>query len=493
MNSMKTRYLWGVILIALLTAWFAVRLPAEERTEHFDADPGWDDHQNRTGVPKTRTIGQDFGYSATHHAGGKAAGEMGGFITPAAEPAYYAKPIAPQTFNDTLSASGTLACTGGRFHALIGFFNADTLKEWRTPNTIALRLYGRGDLFYVYVEYATQRWRAGGDSPVPFPMIRDTKTGREKFRGFASGGVVHKWSLTYDPQGNGGDGKITATLNGETAVCHLDKGHKADGAVFNRFGLLNVMKHADDGDELWLDDVIINEETEDFTSDPEWDQLQNRRTYVTTDVRPRFNFGYSATHYADGGAPGELGGLVFRGDHRYPDRMAYYGDRLSVLTLEKPLKASGKASLRRGVSDSTTLLGFFHATESMSVGLSQRFAIPNNFLGIVVEGPSREGFLVYPAYRVSSNTRGTAGGDERPHIYPDGTEHDWTLEYAPMAANGRGSITVSLDRKSVSLDLGTSHKTTGARFNRFGIITTWIDGNGQRIYFDDLTYTSKQD
>ena len=24
--------------------------------------------------------------------------------------------------------------------------------------------------------------------------------------------------------------------------------------------------------------------------------------------------------------------------------------------------------------------------------------------------------------------------------------------------------------------------------DRFGLITTWIDGNGQRVYFDDLTY-----
>ena len=29
-------------------------------------------------------------------------------------------------------------------------------------------------------------------------------------------------------------------------------------------------------------------------------------------------------------------------------------------------------------------------------------------------------------------------------------------------------------------------------FDRFGIITTWIDGNSQDIYFDDLSYTWKQ-
>jgi hypothetical protein len=134
----------------------------EERTEHFDHDPGWDAHNNRSPVPRPRTIRQDFGFSNTAHAGGSP-GEMGGFLSPAAEPAYYAKKLPIRTFEDTLSAWGTLACTGRRFHALIGFFNANTLNEWRTPNTIALRISGRGDLFYAWLEYATGRWRAGGD------------------------------------------------------------------------------------------------------------------------------------------------------------------------------------------------------------------------------------------------------------------------------------------------------------------------------------------
>src|SRR5262245_10855988 len=108
---------------------------AEERTQRFDRDPGWEGHNNRAATPAPREVRQDFGYSKTSHADGKA-GEMGGFITPAAEPAYYAKKLPVKTFADSLSASGTLACTGRSFHALIGFFNADTLNEWRTPNTM---------------------------------------------------------------------------------------------------------------------------------------------------------------------------------------------------------------------------------------------------------------------------------------------------------------------------------------------------------------------
>src|SRR5262249_30492886 len=75
---------------------------AAEQTEHFDRDPLWDGHNNRTSHP-SRHVRQDFGYSKGSHTGG-ASGEIGGFITAAAEPAYYAKPIPERSFDDTLSA-----------------------------------------------------------------------------------------------------------------------------------------------------------------------------------------------------------------------------------------------------------------------------------------------------------------------------------------------------------------------------------------------------
>jgi hypothetical protein len=480
-----------VFAVVLVLAWVACFAIAEERTEHFDRDPGWDGHNNRSAVPRPRTVRQDFGFSNTAHAGGKP-GEMGGFISPAAEPAYYAKKLPARTFEDTLSASGTLACTGRRFHALIGFFNANTVNEWRTPNTIALRISGRGDVFYAWLEYATGRWRAGGDSPQGFPTQPDPRTGRMRPKGFPGRGMVHHWSLHYDPNGNGGAGLVTAVIDGVKAVCHLAKGHKADGASFNRFGLFNVMKSADEGGAVWLDDLTINGEKEDFSRDPGWDEHDNRRTYTTNIVRPRFDFGYSQTHHAGGKNAGELGGLVFRGDCRFPEKMACYADRLGELTLEKPLRAAGKVCLKRGVTDSSVLLGFFHSEDSMAVNPSQENGLPEGFLGISTDGPSREGFLFAPVYRLRGRQRGHARA-AGPHIYPDGTVHDWTLEYAPMAASGQGRITVTLDRQSVILAVAEGHKSAGARFNRFGLITTWVDGNSQTIYFDDLSYTCKQE
>lgn len=477
--------------LIILACGVELTFAAELRVERFDRDPGWDAHNSRATTPEVRTVKQDFGYSAVARAGGNA-GAMGGFISPAAEAAYYARKIPEQTFEDSLSASGRLVCGEGPFHVLVGFFSANSVNEWRTPNTIALRLAGRGKVFFAYVEYATSHWEAGGDSPGGFATVLNPETGRRDLKGFPTGPVVHAWSLRYDPVANGGHGRITVAMDNETSICNLDLGHKASGARFDRFGLLNVMKSADGGGEVWLDDVTINGDTEHFDSDPGWDQLRNRQTYRSTNVRPRFDFGYSPTQFARGANVGEMGGLVFRGDNRYPARMAYYGDRLDRLTLEKPLVASGQVALKRGVTDSTTLFGFFHSQHSMEVSPSQASGWPKCFVGIAIEGPSRRGFFFYPAYRVNGDTARNAGGDERPRILPDGAAHSWRFEYDPDAANQQGRIRVTLDEQAVNLDLGVGHKSSGAVFDRFGIVTTWIDGNGQQVYFDDLTYTAKQ-
>src|SRR5436190_9330269 len=454
------------------------------KTETFDTDPGWDGRNNRATDPAPRQIVQNFGFNSSSTNAGGPAGEIGGFITPAGEPAFYGKVITPTSFNDSLSASGILNVPQGGGHTLIGFFNADTVNEWRTPNTIALRIYGRGTYFLAYLEYGTGLWRAGGAS----------------FGGEAaipSGAADYPFSLTYDPNGAGGRGTVTATLGSYSTVMTFDSGHKADGAMFNRFGILNVMKSADDPGQIWLDNLTINGEPHPFDSNPAWDQRNNRRTYTSANVRPRFKFGYSLlSNFAGGQKAGEIGGDTFRGDSRVQfngTRMAYYGDQLNdTLSLNQPLHAEGKVGFHRGVSDSTTLIGFFHSDDSMRSNNSQNSATPENFVGAAIEGPSSEGFYLYPTYGLDQEGVRAGGGrgtPTPPYIYPDGESRHWTLDYNPDGNGGSGSITVTLDGQAVTLNLDPGHKQIGAHFNRFGIITTHIDGSGQTVYFDDLTYT----
>jgi hypothetical protein len=145
------------------------------------------------------------------------------------------------------------------------------------------------------------------------------------------------------------------------------------------------------------------------------------------------------------------------------------------------------------VSDSTILFGFFNAEESMRIVNSQAEGLPASFLGWGIEGPSREGFFFAPAYRVGGQKQFFTGDGDRlpPRIYPDGAAHDWSLRYDPTAEDGRGRITVALDGRSVSIDLERGARDSGVRFDRLGFVTTWIDGNAQEVYLDDLVYTAE--
>jgi hypothetical protein len=127
----------------------------------------------------------------------------------------------------------------------------------------------------------------------------------------------------------------------------------------------------------------------------------------------------------------------------------------------------------------------------MRTNPSQQHSIPMDYLGINIEGPSSEGFFFYPVYRVHGDAAGALGANDgkAPRIYPNRKVHDWFLQYNPTGANGRGQITVRLDDWTCALDLAPGHKDMGASFDRFGICTTWIDGNSVRVYFDDLIYT----
>jgi hypothetical protein len=472
------------------------QLPGTIKTESFDREPGWVGVNNRSAITiEPVRIRQDFGFSPdTAHAGGgrsNETGEMGGFLTPAGEAAFYGKAIEPMSFDRPLDASGTMNIAPGGTHLLLGFFNSDSVNEWRTPNTVAIRLNGRGEDFFAYVEYCTSKWRAGGDT-TPFPSVTDAATGRWNLLGFPCDRSF-RWTLNYDPQANDGRGAVTATIGEHTAVCNLDEAHRQDGATFTHFGILNVVKSADSGSEVWFDDVSINgSEAETFSQDPKWEARNNRGTHETRIVRPRFDFGFSDTRFAGGTAPGELGGQVFRGDCRYTEKMACYGDRVGPLTLERPLRAWGKIALRRGVSDSTTLFGFYNSSESMQSNESQSDGLPESVVGVHVEGPSSEGFLFYPVLRTRRGGSQFGAPREFPSILPDGTSHDWSMEYDPAGAGGNGRITVSLDGRSNAFDLNAGDKERGTTFDRFGIVTSWIDGNSQDVYWDDISYTAAQ-
>ncbi|MHB8865656.1 MAG: hypothetical protein ACYC6N_25035 [Pirellulaceae bacterium] len=460
---------------------------AEQRFESFDRDPGWDAHHNRSMRPET--IQQDFGYSRDTAHAGAARGEVGGTIQPAAEAAYFALPVTGLNLQTPFSASGKLLVEQGGGHFLLGFFNDRTLNEWRTPNTAAFRILQRGDTFYCYPEYCSAKWRAASGVVGTYNADTDRFAEME-----LPADATYTWSLTYDPEADGGKGRFIAHFGKYEIATALDPKIKEDGATFNRFGLLPVMKQWDNAGKAWIDDVTVQGRFFDFAEAATgWTGLHNRTTYETRIVRPRFDFGWSNTAYAGGHAAGELGGLFFRGDCRYPEKLAHYGARVEELSLRQPLRASGKVALRRGVSDSTTLFGFYHAVNSLRVNPEQNNATPCQVLGINIEGPSAEGFYFYPVLRGAGDTLYPRGYHGAPRIYPDGTSHAWTLEYLPANGDTPARLAVTLDDQRVEQEVPAAILAENVVFDHFGLVTPWIDGNGQTVYFDDIDYTVRQE
>src|SRR6185436_2716062 len=107
--------------------------------------------------------------------------------------------------------SGTLMAEKGGGHTLIGFFNDGTLNEWRTRNSMALRINQRGDTFHCHFEYCTAKWRAGAGIIGQYDQVRDRMHAKE-----LQCGRVYNWSLKYDPNGGSGNGLLTVTLDGDT-------------------------------------------------------------------------------------------------------------------------------------------------------------------------------------------------------------------------------------------------------------------------------------
>src|SRR3954465_8594423 len=105
---MYTTALIALVLVPLNAGWAADLSPTRQKSETFDRDPQWDGKNNRAVSNSVPLIEQDFGYSRSNRPG-KAAGEIGGRLSPSIHPASYAKVIPNRTLDDPLSASGSLS------------------------------------------------------------------------------------------------------------------------------------------------------------------------------------------------------------------------------------------------------------------------------------------------------------------------------------------------------------------------------------------------
>jgi hypothetical protein len=503
------RMMMRILLIALVAgALQSPLLKADEsaktttRSESFDVDPHWDGRQNRQAPERAPLIHQDFGYSRTHHAG-KAAGEIGGEFWQATEPAYYAKRIESRSFEDRLSASGTLAVLDAKSivgwqtccNVYVGFFNADPRDLiWRPVNFVGFRIQSSNepDGCIVEVSYGTGAYQADGVM-VNAAGGGQHKTARElktsELLRIPPDGSKHEWSLAYDPAGGAGGGpgargagEIVLVLDGHETRLRLGLEHRKIGAEMNHFG---VFVPRIPGSKLvaYFDDITINGKQEDFSADPHWDAAGNRRRYREPAPYAYNDFGFSRTDHA-GGRRGELGGRFFSCDPPEDQFKAYYGDRVGRLTFEDHLVARGKFAANEFSIDSTFALGWFNSKK-------QGWPI-ENFAGVCFDSLTGTGRIVQPLYGTRTGSKHRGG--PMLSFVPDGRVYEWTLEYDPTAADGRGVIRFTLGGKSMTMPLNEGDRAIGAAFDRFGVFNMqWANSKWCDVYLDDLAYTIATD
>lgn len=494
---------WFVCLAVFIAGDGILAAEPALKSEAFDREPSWEAKNNRIVPKEYPTVVQDFGYSHTNFAG-KAAGEMGGLVTRAPEPAFYGVKISPKTLNDKFSASGTMALTkstggGGLF---FGFFKAEQPGGGGRPiGSLGMNIDTENSGGRLAVRLITGLNQSCGTFVTPF------LPGKFRPTPISNKGVRYAWTLEYDPAGAGGRGQFKFTFHGDepkpgslikddmpesykeearirfpsnnTFTVDLPEGYKEQGATFDHFGMMNMMK-AGGQLQIYFDDLVVNGPPQDFTSDPNWDAVGNRTTYRATDVGGAHNFGYSDTNHA-GGKPGEIGGTFWRTEEKW----GYYADKVGPLSLDRKLEARGKVQMVVGGPDADMAFGWFH-TDGSDVPLNRG----GQFLGIKVGGPTRVGHYFLPTFFVHENLRGLP--DKGPIIRP-GKVYDWSLVYDPDAEGGNGAITATLGDESVTLALkpGQRAKLKDVRFDRFGMFSIAPGGQIVRIYLDDLQYTAR--
>jgi hypothetical protein len=345
--------------------------------------------------------------------------------------------------------------------------------------------------------------QACGTKITPWIVDKTKPKGKgRKFRptSIKNDGTRYTWKMEYDPQANDGNGQMQFTIRsnssqpeefeGKTFTVDLPKGYKEHGTAFDRFGLVNSMRP---GNSLTIhfDDLEYDGKQQDFSKDPNWIGSGNVTKYQKTEQGGAHDFGFSQSSNFAGGAPGELGGIMWRSGS-----YAYYADRVGTLSLQDRLEASGKVILEVGPPDSGMYLGWFNSAEKDNSPPQA-----GSFIGVKIGGPTRVGHYFLPAYATSQAKKPIVDQARQhppnisvergmgPVLVPQ-QAFDWKLVYDPAANSGKGAIKVTLGNESVTLALKDGDKAKGAALDRFGIFTTHRGGSFVRIYFDDLTYTA---
>jgi len=235
------------------------------------------------------------------------------------------------------------------------------------------------------------------------------------------------------------------------------------------------------GLEVYFAGLVIDGKTEDLSSGRDWEGKGNQIEFTERVVRPFHDFGFTPTGHVTG-KPGEIGGIIWR-----DEKPAYYAAKVGPLSLDNELFASGRLIFAAAGSDSAAYLGWFDSQSKTNQRNAESKTPSKNFLGFLLEGPSRVGHYFRPAYRSSSGKGATLKSG--PIIRPDGKPHDFCFHSLPDKPGG-SSITINLDGQTETMQLSPEDRKAGATFDRFGLFNAQEGGLFVELYLDDLSYTT---
>ena len=390
------------------------------KSESFDRDPGWEALNNRIVPEKPLTVTQDFGYNA-------ATGDMGGRLTRTMKPAYYAAAFdKPKTLDDKLTASGTfyLTASTGASGVFFGWFNAEQREGTGRPiGSLGLHFDAECGGGRLAVRLLTRSNRGCGKFVTKFERYR-TKEEQAEARPtpIRNDGTRYAWTLTYDPDAAGGNGQVQfvvksdaaepADFEGKPVTFDLPPGYKAEGASFDRFGLMNGTKPGGMM-TIHFDDLSFDGKVHDSPPTPAGGVRQPVRIrgvhagrHAQLRLQPR-------DEPRRRRRAGEMGGDLWRSGE-----YAHYADRVGPLTMNDRLEARGKVVLAVGAPDSDVFLGWFGGDSKDESPLET-----GKFIGVHVGGPTRVGHYFHPAFAVTPGKPGVAPAGP---VMQQGKVYDWT-------------------------------------------------------------------
>jgi hypothetical protein len=451
--------------------------PPAYREATFSTDPLWDGHRNQppNGTLKCHPLNFAFGWIPPSRL--SPAGAIGGRLTRSTDyRAYYAKVLdGTKTLDDALTASGTLRVdSSGGGGLLFGWLNSETSFDWRTPDFLGLRVDGRR----AFGEYATTNTFAGTTGALSFKEGRD-----------------YPWKLEYLPDaGTTGTGLLRLTLGKSFLETSIRAAHRLDGARFDRFGLMNSQVEGPDITAR-LANLTVDAEQIDLLQSPEWEGSNNQLHVGDCVLHKQQDFGYSAGAQLGAGAPGAIGGVVWRVDKQ----SAYYGDPITPVGLQDNLYAEGDIDLEAASSDADVFIGWFDSAAKSGGDL------PRNLVAAAIGGPSEWGIRMVPTYSSRLATSGSFAPlaqfdryEFAPLLAPKHRAWRWWICYRPPAdPSGSGRLTVGLTDPQgllpdsrASISVRRTAVVEGATLDRFGIRNLEKGGHSLTFYLDNLRYTS---